>query len=263
MAVHKSTAEQRLLQVCAQPKHAALSLVNPMRHAPARSPPSQAAADTWLQMARGADLVLMTDGDDGREPKAIAPCTHGAVAVHVYRCRDCRAQRCSSGIASSSADSSSSAARGCAGVREGWLARRKVLHLFVAMGRRFGALTGGDGDGDEGGSSAIASTTGAVAKRFFLKIDPDTVPVPHNTMRLLVELDAVLGPRQPSLFGMAACRVGTSPTPRPRPRPATASSPSVLTCSCRRAIGLSQPPFRCATRLVALAMASHTPLWSR
>ena len=140
----------------------------------------QAAADTWLRMARGVDLVLMTDSDDPRDAASIAPTIPGPIArVHVYRCADCRSEKCESG---GGAD--------CAGVREGWLARRKVLHLFVAMARRF---------------------SGDATKSYFLKVDPDTVPLPHNLLRLLIELRTSLGAEQPYYFGMAACRVTSFP----------------------------------------------------
>lgn len=154
MALHESAAEAALLQ---------------------------AAADTWLRMTRGADLVLMTDVDDARNASAIAPrLADDQVTVHVVRCAECRGQRCAAGEGE------------CAGVREGWLARRKVLHLFAAMARQF-VLDGGG------------------AKHFFLKVDPDTVLVPHNVLHLLAELRSTLGESQPYLFGMAACRVASFP----------------------------------------------------
>ena len=189
MAVHESDAEHRLLQ---------------------------AAADTWLQMTRGADLVLMTDGDDPRDAAAIAPSTDGSVTVHVYRCQDCRAQRCQAAVSGG----------GCTGVREGWLARRKVLHLFVAMARRFGVGSSGGGgsggvrgrDGDDvaaddvdgsGGSSghgrlapvsfSNSSRPSPPPKQVFLKLDPDTVPVPHQLLRLLGELDGLVGYDRPDV----------------------------------------------------------------
>jgi len=74
----------------------------------------------------------------------------------------------------------------CSGFREGWLARRKVLHLLVAMFERYPPRTN---------------------KRFFFKVDPDTLIVPANLLLLLTELQAILGSVQPYLFGMAACRV--------------------------------------------------------
>lgn len=150
----------------------------------------QAAADTWLQFTRGADLVLMTDADDPRAATAIAPRTHGAVAVHVYRCSDCRSQRCSR--------------RDCVGVREGWLARRKVLHLIVAIGRDFGFL-------HEPNTNAARPSAARAAprKHFVLKLDPDTVLVPPHALTLLHELQLILGVDQPYLFGMAACRVAS------------------------------------------------------
>ena len=175
----------------------------------------QAAADTWLHMARGADLVLMTDVDDARSVTAIAPRVSGGVQVHVYRCADCRGQRCAN-----AADGRSNR-DGCSGVREGWLARRKVLHLFVAMARRFGAAPNiSRGSGNSGGGRASADGSAAAdgvgmgmaaPKRFFVKVDPDTVPLPHNIMRLLAELSVTLGDAQPYLFGMAACRVASFP----------------------------------------------------
>ena len=159
----------------------------------------QAAADTWLPMVRGADLVLMTDADDARNASVIAPVVRG-VDVHVYRCHECRGQRC---------PASSSGGPACAGIREGWLARRKLLHLWVAIARAFDAQwTGaaasvvGDGDGDERSQSR---------KHFFVKVDPDTVPVPHHFVRLLAELRLTLGDQQAYLFGMAACRVPSFP----------------------------------------------------
>ena len=164
MAVYQSDTEQRLLQ---------------------------AAADTWYpRLTPGADLVLMTDADDARNASAIAPSLWQAIdvssnpsprsTVYVYRCAECRGKRRS---CSNSAESST-----CKGVGEGWLARRKVLHLFLAIHRRFGANP---------------------AKQYFLKLDPDTVPVPHNVLRLLTELRGIFGEEQPTYFGMAACRVAS------------------------------------------------------
>ena len=190
----------------------------------------QAAADTWLRMAQGADLVLMTDVDDPRNASTIAPrlpfvaaasttaATSGAAAaaaaaattttvaplgvVHVLRCAECRGQRCD-------APSTAGGAAGCDGVREGWLARRKVLHLFVAMARLYGVPR-------RRANEVAAARGGSVepspsAKHFFLKLDPDTVPVPHHMLSLLTELHLTLGPTQPYLFGMAACRVASFP----------------------------------------------------
>ena len=45
------------------------------------------------------------------------------------------------------------------------------------------------------------------ARRFFVKVDPDTVVLPHNLLAFAGELHDTLGPAQPFLFGMAACRV--------------------------------------------------------
>jgi hypothetical protein len=164
MAVHFSVKEARLLQ---------------------------AAAETWMRMLSGADIVLMTDNDDPRNASDIAPRSDGHVAFHVHRCNDCRSRRCISGTAS----------RDCDGVREGWLARRKVLHLFVAMARSFGHAHP---------HHNIANGE-RVQKLFFFKLDPDTVLVPHNVLRLLDQLHATIGPAQPYLFGMAACRVDAFP----------------------------------------------------
>ena len=175
IAVHESMAERRLLQ---------------------------AAADTWLRNAAGADLVLVTDIDDARNASAIAPLIAGEeVRVHVYRCAECRGAVCPAGAAMGDGAERADA---CAGVREGWLARRKILHLFAAMHRRFGPPVP---------SSSFASGTDPASdgKQLFLKVDPDTVPVPHNLLRLLVELDQTLGRTQPFYFGMAACRVASFP----------------------------------------------------
>jgi hypothetical protein len=191
IAVHDSAAESRLLQ---------------------------AAADTWLQMTRGADLVLMTDADDARNTSSIAPRLNGQLRVHVYRCAECRGQPCPARARGQRAGS------GCTGVRDGWLARRKVLHLFVAMAGLFGVGSAG-GAGGAGGRSGVALVDGLASrasaatpqgsqsprKEFFLKVDPDTAPVPHNVLRLLDELRSLLGQRQPFLFGMAACRVASFP----------------------------------------------------
>lgn len=174
IAVHYSAAEERLLQ---------------------------AAADTWLRMAGGADLVLVTDIDDPRNASAIAPrmATGGdALTVHVFRCAECRGAKCTGTAA---ADSAGAGTGGCAGVREGWLARRKVLHMFVAMARLFSVVPSP--------TSGSHLDGGAPRKEIFIKVDPDTVPVPHNLLRLLGELDATLGRSQPYYFGMAACRVAS------------------------------------------------------
>ena len=78
----------------------------------------------------------------------------------------------------------------CPGLREGWLARSKVLDLFVDLARRY-----------------VAHATMRPARRFFVKVDPDTVVLPHNLLAFAGELHDTLGPAQPFLFGMAACRV--------------------------------------------------------
>ena len=139
----------------------------------------------------------MTDADDPRNASEIAPRTDGGVQVHVYRCAECRGHRC---------DAAARAAGGatrCIGVRDGWLARRKILHLFATMARDFGVSAFPPG-------AALGKHSGA-AKRFFIKMDADTVPVPHNLLRLVSELHATLGDEQPYLFGMAACRVVSFP----------------------------------------------------
>ena len=180
MALHASSAERELLQ---------------------------AAADTWLQMTPGADLLLMTDADDLRPDHEVAPLTTGLGAVVVYRCAGCRGLRCVGAGGMKAA---------CTGVKEGWLARRKVckevgpqarppcspyracpphppqvLHLLVAMARRY----------------AATSSDGYRRKQLFIKVDPDTLPLPTNMLKLLVELHTYLGFGQPFFFGMAACRV--------------------------------------------------------
>jgi hypothetical protein len=157
----------------------------------------QAAADTWLLHVRGADLVIVTDVDDPRDATDIAPKTSGGVRVHVHRCAECRSAKCSARKAK---------AEGCEGVREGWLARRKVLHMFAAMESLF--VTRADGGGADAAAGSVRSAPlGGAPKLFFVKVDPDTVPVPHNLHRLLTELVETLGSRQPVYFGMAACRV--------------------------------------------------------
>lgn len=167
----------------------------------------QAAADTWLRMTLGADLVLMTDADDVRNASTIAPRVWGQLRVHVYRCADCRGQRCNS------QDVDQTKVGHCTGVREGWLARRKVLHLFVAMAQLF--VIGGGGSSSMSRTSSTSSDSRGRSvsfdKHFFVKLDADTVLVPHNLRRLLVELRSTLGDEQPYFFGMAACRVASFP----------------------------------------------------
>ena len=149
---------------------------------------------------RGPDVVLATDADDARGAPAIAPQTDGGVVVHVVRCAECRAAKCTAAERGARAD-------GCVGVREGWLARRKVLHLFVAMADLFLAPATDRGGAWKSKGGVGGAARGGVAKRVFFKVDADTVPVPHNLLRLLDELDRGLGGRQPYYFGMAACRV--------------------------------------------------------
>jgi hypothetical protein len=120
----------------------------------------------------------------------------------VYRCAECRGQPCAAGAHGKRSE-------GCAGVREGWLARRKVLHLFVAMARRFGALE--PRVPLRAHTSDPAAPTLGAAKHAFLKLDPDTVPLPHHLLSLLGELRGTLGDGQPYYFGMAACRVASFP----------------------------------------------------
>ena len=182
----------------------------------------QAAAETWLTMVRGADLLVTTDGDDPRPDAEVAPVAPPGVAVHVHRCAECRGVRC---------DRASRADGVCeGGVREGWLARRKVLEMLREMFERFvrrrrrrgatgdavngssgaGAGAGGGGGGGGGASSASAGGGGGAGgggKRFFLKLDADAVVLPHTLLPLARELHGLLGPTERWLLGMAACRV--------------------------------------------------------
>ena len=129
--------------------------------------------------------------------RQVAPTTRG-VAVHVHRCAECRGQRCDGG-------------GGCEGVREGWLARRKVLamlrEMFARFVRRRGAGLGAAGLGGAGGVTRAA----AGGKRFFFKLDADAVVLPHALLSVASELDELLGPRERYLLGMAACRVSSAP----------------------------------------------------
>lgn len=132
--------------------------------------------------------------------RQVAPTTQG-VAVHVHRCGQCRGQRCDGG-------------GGCEGVREGWLARRKVLEMLREMFSRFvrrrGAGLGGASLGGVGGVGGGTRAAGG-GKRFFFKLDADAVVLPHSLLSIASELDELLGPRQRYLLGMAACRVTSSP----------------------------------------------------
>ena len=132
--------------------------------------------------------------------RQVAPTAQG-VAVHVHRCAECRGQRCDGG-------------GGCEGVREGWLARRKVLamlrEMFARFVRRRGAGLGAAGLGGAGGVSG-GTRAAAGGKRFFFKLDADAVVLPHALLSVASELDELLGPRERYLLGMAACRVSSAP----------------------------------------------------
>ena len=121
--------------------------------------------------------------------------------MHVHRCGECRGQRCDGG-------------GGCEGVREGWLARRKVLamlrEMFARFVRRRGAGLGAAGLGGAGGVSG-GTRAAAGGKRFFFKLDADAVVLPHALLSVASELDELLGPRERYLLGMAACRVSSAP----------------------------------------------------
>jgi len=119
----------------------------------------QVAADTWLQMTRGAELFLATDADDPRTDEEVAPQTHGAVRVRVHRCADCRGRRCVG----------TKRKRGtvCTGKREGWLARRKVLSMFRALGELYL------------GAPAPLASAAARAARFFVKVQTPTCVYIH------------------------------------------------------------------------------------
>ena len=164
----------------------------------------QAAADSWLQLARGAELLLATDADDGRSDAQIAPDTRGAVAVRIHRCSTCRGRRC--------------ARPPCDGRREGWLARTKLLSLDAkdmrpsvpasagrlhTLGRLPGRLPQPpaqpparrlpNGCRVLSLVAALAERYGeASGRRFFLKFDPDTVVVPTSLRRLARELHSLV-----------------------------------------------------------------------
>lgn len=108
----------------------------------------QAAADTWLRMVGGADLLVVTDRDDRRTDEQIAPRIGAPVATHVHRCTVCCGRAPCTG-----------------GVSEGWLARTKVRVLFSEAHARFGDT-----------------------KDFIFKFDPDTVLAPHALQSLLSEV---------------------------------------------------------------------------
>ena len=108
-------------------------------------------------MARGADLLVTTDSDDPRPDAEVAPVPPPGVAVHVHRCVECRGVRC---------DRSSRADGRCKGVREGWLARRKVLEMLREMFARFvvrrrrRSATGDVVNGSEGVSAGGGAADG-------------------------------------------------------------------------------------------------------
>ena len=127
--------------------------------------------------------------------------------MHVHRCGQCRGQRCDGGS-------------DCEGVREGWLARRKVLEMLREMFARFVLRRGASLGGARPSHDAVRASGGTRAagggKRFFFKLDADAVVLPHALLSIASELDELLGPRQRYLLGMAACRV-TNPNPNPHP----------------------------------------------
>ena len=139
-----------------------------------------AASETWLQLVAGADVLLTTDVDDPRGDDEIARLVHvSGVTTHVSRCPVC----CSGGKPTpgrsvppaSNADGTGESRPKCVGVREGWAARSKVLHMFAAMHTHFGGGGGGMGGAMEGGGDG-----GSPRKLFFFKMDADTLFHPHH-----------------------------------------------------------------------------------
>ena len=152
------------------------------------------ASRTMFSMTHGADVLLVTDLDDPRDDRRIAHLVAvEGVASHVHRCPVC----CAGGhvppgrsvapavVANGPTDGSA-----CVGVREAWLARSKVLHMIAEAARRFV---------DE-------------RKRYFMKLDPDTVVHPLNLMGLLTDLSSLSVDAQPLLLGLAACRSEALPS---------------------------------------------------
>ena len=99
-----------------------------LHHSEAEHALLQASADTWLRMVDGAHLVLATDADDPRPDDEVAPALGDGVTAFVHRCALCR------GLACGGAGERDGT---CPGLREGWLARSKVLDLFVELARRY------------------------------------------------------------------------------------------------------------------------------
>ena len=161
-----------------------------------------AASETWLKLVAGADVLLTTDVDDPRGDDEIGRLVHvTGVTMHVSRCPVC----CSGGMATPGRSSAPPASNAdgtghkpkCVGVREGWAARNKVLHMFTTMHTLFGGGGGGAMD---------------PRKLFFFKMDADTLFHPHHLMPLLSALGPLArSPEEPLLLGLASCRSEHAP----------------------------------------------------
>ena len=183
------------------------------------------ASRTWLPLvAPNADVVLATDLDDPRDDARIMGLVAASrVRAHVFRCPVCcsggrptpgRASKPAgalsrsghasgthaNGAGSPGADASGThvngagspgadaTARECVGVREGWMARSKVLWMLSHMSAAFGP----------------PHTFGA--KRWFFKLDCDTLLHPFHLAPLLHSLRFLADASEPMLVGLASCR---------------------------------------------------------
>jgi hypothetical protein len=152
------------------------------------------ASTTWLPLVGRTDVILSTEQDDPRPDKRLVGLLSAApgVRVHVHRCELC----CSGGRTTPGRRSARKAAETtnnasgviCVGVREGWRARSKVMTMISAVSTLFGK-----------------SVPLARRKRFFVKLDADTLLHPGHMLPLLRSL-APLADAQPLLLGLAACR---------------------------------------------------------
>ena len=161
----------------------------PIHHSKTQEELLTNAASTWLRLVSGADVLLSTDRDDARTDDDIGHLLAAAapsVLSHVFRCPIC----CSGGPTAPGRKhleqlaNTTTSDKCLNGVREGWQARSKVLHMLAAMHQRSWRST----------------------KLYFMKVDADTLVHPHHLLPLLVSLGPLAATDEPLIFGQPACR---------------------------------------------------------
>lgn len=167
------------------------------------------ASATWLQLVAGADVVLATDKDDPRDDARLRSLAHApGVTTHAFRCPVCcSGGRLTPGRAATHRPALAPGAAGrrgdgggngtCVGVREGWAARTKVLHMLARMHTPPRRST----------AEYDADHSRFRVKLYFFKVDADTLIHPGHLLPLLQSLDPLVSlPHEPLLLGLASCR---------------------------------------------------------